>query len=85
MSAKKDDGLKVEGKVLEALPNAAFRVEIEGGHIVEAYISGKMRMHYIRIVPGDIVQVELSQYDLKRGRIVYRGRAEQQKEQEEVQ
>jgi translation initiation factor IF-1 len=78
MSAKKEDGLKIEGKVLEALPNAAFRVEIEGGHIVEAYISGKMRMHYIRIVPGDIVQVELTQYDLKRGRIVYRGRAEQQ-------
>lgn len=74
MTAKKIGAVRVEGKVVEALPNAFFKVQLEGGHVVEAYLSGKMRMHFIRIVPGDIVQVELSPYDLSRGRIVYRGR-----------
>ncbi len=70
--AKKDDVIEVEGRVLEPLPNAMFRVELENGHRVLAHISGKMRMHYIRILPGDRVVVELSPYDLNRGRIVYR-------------
>ena len=69
--AKKDE-IEVEGKVLEALPNAMFKVEIEGGHNVLAHISGKMRMHYIKILPGDKVKVELSPYDLTRGRITFR-------------
>lgn len=69
----KEEKIEVEGKVLEALPNAMFRVEIEGGHVVLAHISGKMRMHYIRILTGDKVRVELSPYDLTRGRIIYRG------------
>jgi translation initiation factor IF-1 len=68
----KEDKIEVEGKVLEPLPNAMFRVEIEGGHKVLAHISGKMRMHYIKILPGDKVRVELSPYDLTRGRITYR-------------
>lgn len=68
----KGDKIEVDGKVLESLPNAMFRVEIEGGHIVLAHISGKMRMHFIKIIPGDIVKLELSPYDLSRGRIVYR-------------
>jgi translation initiation factor IF-1 len=69
----KQEKIIVEGKILEALPNALFRVElIEGGHIVLAHICGKMRMHYIKILPEDIVKVELSPYDLSRGRIVYR-------------
>jgi translation initiation factor IF-1 len=62
----------VEGTVVETLPNAMFRVELENGHKVLAHISGKMRMHYIRISPGDRVQVELTPYDLGRGRITYR-------------
>ena len=62
----------MEGKVLEPLPNAMFRVELENGHTVLAHISGKMRMHYIRILPGDRVQGELTPYDLQRGRITYR-------------
>jgi len=62
----------MEGTVLEPLPNAMFRVELENGHVVLAHISGKMRMHYIRILPGDKVTVELSMYDLNRGRITYR-------------
>ena len=62
----------MEGKVLEPLPNAMFRVELENGHTVLAHISGKMRMHYIRILPGARVQVELTPYDLQRGRITYR-------------
>jgi translation initiation factor IF-1 len=70
----KDDAIQVEGKVLETLPNAMFRVELENGHKVLAHISGKMRMHYIRILPGDTVTVELSPYDLTRGRVVYRAR-----------
>jgi translation initiation factor IF-1 len=69
----KEEKIEVDGKVLESLPNAMFRVEIEGGHVVLAHISGKMRMHYIRILTGDKVRVELSPYDLTRGRIIYRG------------
>ena len=69
----KEDVILLEGKVLEALPNAMFRVELETGNKVLAHISGKMRMHYIRILPGDTVVVEISPYDLTRGRIVYRG------------
>ena len=69
----KEEKIEVQGKVLESLPNAMFRVEIEGGHVVLAHISGKMRMHYIRILTGDKVRVELSPYDLTRGRIIYRG------------
>ena len=68
----KDDTILVEGTVVEPLPNAMFRVELENGHKVLAHISGKMRMHYIRILPGDKVQVELTPYDLARGRITYR-------------
>jgi translation initiation factor IF-1 len=70
--AKKDGAIEVEGKVVEPLPNAMFRVELSNGHKVLAHISGKMRQHYIRILPEDRVVVELSPYDLTRGRIVYR-------------
>jgi translation initiation factor IF-1 len=70
--AKKEGALELEGTVVEALPNAMFRVELTNGHIVLATISGKMRQHYIRILPSDRVVVELSPYDLSRGRIVYR-------------
>ena len=66
------DVIRVEGRVLEALPNAVFRVELENGHRVMAHVSGRMRMHFIRILPGDQVSVELSPYDLTKGRIVYR-------------
>ena len=66
------DAIEVEGTVLEALPNASFRVELANGHEVLAHISGKMRVHYIRILPGDRVLVELSPYDLTRGRVTYR-------------
>ena len=68
----KQDAIRVEAKVIEALPNAMFRVEIEGGHKVLAHVSGKMRMHFIKILPGDVVDVELSPYDLSRGRIILR-------------
>ena len=68
----KDDAIEVEGTVVEPLPNAMFRVELENGHKVLAHISGKMRMNFIRILPGDRVTVELSPYDLTRGRITYR-------------
>ena len=68
----KEDAIVLEGKVIEPLPNAMFRVELENGHTVLAHISGKMRMHYIRILPGDRVKLELSPYDLTRGRVVYR-------------
>ena len=68
----KEDAIEVEGRVVETLPNAMFRVELENGHRVLAHISGKMRMHYIKILPGDKVSIELSPYDLTRGRIVYR-------------
>jgi len=70
--APKEEAIEIEGKVVEPLPNAMFRVELENGHKVLAHISGKMRMHYIRILPGDRVTVELSPYDLSRGRITYR-------------
>ena len=66
------DVIRVEGKVVEALPNAVFRVELENGHRVMAHVSGRMRMNFIRILPGDQVTVELSPYDLAKGRIVYR-------------
>lgn len=68
----KEDTIEVEGTVLESLPNAMFKVELDNGHRVLAHISGKMRMHYIKILPGDKVKVELSPYDLNRGRIIYR-------------
>ena len=70
--AKKEGALELEGTVVEALPNAMFRVELANGHKVLTTISGKMRQHYIRILPGDRVIVELSTYDLTRGRIIYR-------------
>ncbi|NQT45988.1 MAG: translation initiation factor IF-1 [Candidatus Omnitrophica bacterium] len=70
----KEEAIVVEGKVLEALPNAMFRLELESGHKVLAHVSGKMRMHFIRILPGDKVTVELSPYDLTRGRIVHRAK-----------
>ncbi|MBN2071530.1 MAG: translation initiation factor IF-1 [Candidatus Krumholzibacteriota bacterium] len=68
----KQKGIPVEGTVVEALPNAIFRVELENKHLVLAHVSGKMRMHFIRILPGDRVALELSPYDLGRGRITYR-------------
>jgi len=70
----KEEAIEVMATVVEALPNATFRVELENGHVVLAHISGKMRKHFIRILPGDKVLVELSPYDLTRGRIVYRYR-----------
>ncbi len=70
--AGKEDAIQVEGIVREALPNTQFRVDLDNGHSVLAHISGKMRQHYIRILPGDKVVVELSAYDLERGRITYR-------------
>jgi translation initiation factor IF-1 len=72
--AKQEDKIEVEGEITEALPSTMFRVELDGGHSVLATISGKMRKHYIRILPGDKVKVELSPYDLSRGRITYRYR-----------
>ncbi len=68
----KEESIQVEGKIVEPLPNAMFRVELDNGHKVLAHVSGKMRMHFIRILPGDKVTVELSPYDLTRGRITYR-------------
>ncbi len=68
----KEETIQVEGKVVEPLPNAMFRVELDNGHVILAHISGKMRMHFIKILPGDKVTVELSPYDLTRGRITYR-------------
>jgi translation initiation factor IF-1 len=68
----KEDNIEVEGKIVETLPNAMFKVELENGQIVVAYVSGKMRMHFIKILPGDRVTVELSPYDLTKGRITYR-------------
>ncbi|PWA12931.1 translation initiation factor IF-1 [Pueribacillus theae] len=68
----KEDVIEMEGTVIEPLPNAMFRVELENGHKILAHVSGKIRMHYIRILPGDKVTVELSPYDLTRGRITYR-------------
>ena len=69
----KEEAIEVEGVVIETLPNAMFTVELENGHRLLGHISGKMRKHFIKILPGDTVVVELSPYDLKRGRIVYRG------------
>jgi len=70
----KEDTIEMQGEVLENLPNATFRVKLENGHVVLGYISGKMRMHYIRILPGDKVTVELTPYDLSRARITYRAK-----------
>ena len=70
----KEEPIEVEGVVVEPLPNAMFRVKLDNDHLVLAHISGKMRMHYIRILPGDKVTVELSPYDLSRGRIIYRSK-----------
>ena len=72
--ANKDEAIEVVGIVKEALPNTMFRVELENKHIIVAHLSGKMRKHYIRIVPGDKVKIELSPYDLNRGRIIFRER-----------
>jgi translation initiation factor IF-1 len=69
---EKEEAIEVEGTIIEPLPNAMFRVELENGHKVLAHISGKMRMHFIKILAGDKVKVELSPYDLSRGRIIYR-------------
>ena len=71
---KKDEAIEVEGVVVEALANTRFRVQIEGGHTVIAHVAGRMRKHFIRIVPGDKVRVELSPYDLTKGRITFRER-----------
>ncbi len=68
----KEDNIEVQGTIIETLPNATFRVELENGQIILAYVSGKMRMHFIKILPGDKVTVELSPYDLSKGRITYR-------------
>jgi translation initiation factor IF-1 len=68
----KEQPIRVDGTILETLPNATFRVELESGHKVLSHVSGKMRMHFIKILPGDKVTIELSPYDLTRGRIVYR-------------
>ena len=68
----KEDNIEVQGTIRETLPNAMFRVELENGQVILAYVSGKMRMHFIKILPGDKVTVELSPYDLTRGRITYR-------------
>ena len=70
----KEDVLEIEGTVLEALPNAMFKVQLENGHEILAHISGKLRMHYIRILPGDKVTVEISPYDLTKGRIIWRSK-----------
>ena len=71
----KEEGIQVEGVVVESLPNAMFRVELENGHRILAHVAGKMRMHFIRILPGDKVTVEMSPYDLTRGRITFRNRS----------
>ena len=70
----KDDAIEVEGKVVEAMPNAMFQVELENGHQILAHISGKLRMNFIRILPGDKVTLEMSPYDLTRGRIIWRAK-----------
>ncbi|MDO8412215.1 MAG: translation initiation factor IF-1 [Gallionellaceae bacterium] len=70
----KEDAMQMQGEILESLPNATFRVKLENGHIVLGHISGKMRMHYIRILPGDKVTVELTPYDLTKGRIIFRAK-----------
>ena len=70
----KEDAIQMEGEVIQALPNTTFRVKLQNGHVMTAHISGKMRKHYIRILTGDTVTVELTPYDLSKGRIVFRGR-----------
>jgi translation initiation factor IF-1 len=70
----KEDAIQMEGRVVETLPNTTFRVQLQNGHLVTAHISGKMRKHYIRILTGDAVTVEMTPYDLTKGRIVYRGK-----------
>ncbi|MDE2196761.1 MAG: translation initiation factor IF-1 [Gammaproteobacteria bacterium] len=70
----KEESIEMEGKVVETLPNTTFRVELDNGHVVLAHISGRMRKHYIRILTGDRVTVELTPYDLTKGRIIYRGK-----------
>jgi len=72
----KEEAIQVEGTIIEPLPNAMFRVELDNGHRVLAHISGKMRMHFIKILPGDRVTIELSPYDLSRGRIVFRAKGD---------
>jgi translation initiation factor IF-1 len=79
----KEEAIRLEAVVREALPNATFRVQLPGGHMLLAHVSGKMRMRFIRIAPGDTVQVEVSPYDMTRGRIVYRGKESELKENEE--
>ena len=71
---KEQDSIELEGEVVEALPNTMFRVKLENGHVILAHLSGKMRMHFIRILPGDKVMVSLSPYDLSKGRITYRNK-----------
>lgn len=71
----KDDVIEAEGIVLEALPNVNFKVKLSNGHIITAYISGKLKMHYIKIIPGDAVKIEMSPYDLTKGRIVWRSKS----------
>lgn len=83
MSKQKEDKIEVEGVVIEALPSTQFRVRLDSGHTILAYLSGKMRKYYIRILLGDRVRVELSPYDLTRGRIVYRHKKAHQMSQEE--
>ena len=70
----KEDAIQMQGEILDTLPNATFRMKLENGHVVLGHISGKMRMHYIRILPGDKVTVELTPYDLTRGRIIFRAK-----------
>jgi translation initiation factor IF-1 len=70
----KENTIKIDGVIKEALPNATFKVELENGHVILAHVSGKMRMHYIKMVPGDKVKIEISPYDLSKGRIVYRNK-----------
>ena len=77
MPKKQPKAIEVTGEVLELLPNAMFKVKLETGHVILAHISGKMRMHYIKIIPGDKVRVEISPYDLTRGRITYRLKGDQ--------
>lgn len=77
----KEDHIEMEGKVIETLPNTMFRVELSNGHVITAHISGKMRKNYIRILTGDVVRVQLTPYDLTKGRIIFRGKEQGGKEQ----
>ncbi|MBE5757146.1 MAG: translation initiation factor IF-1 [Clostridiales bacterium] len=70
----KNDVIETEGVIVEALPNATFKVKLSNGHVITAYISGKLRMHYIKIIPGDSVKLEMSPYDLTKGRIIWRSK-----------